>query len=194
MPLKLGLFGGSFDPPHKAHLALARAALRELNLNRLFLVPAARSPHKKGQAPVSARHRLAMARALAHGRKRMVVSPWEIQKGGVSYTYQTLRAFRRRYPKAQWFILMGGDALASFKHWRRWREILSNAGLVVGRRPGVKGSSSLNPQSVSYLKAPMPDISSTRLRRALREGKSVFRWVPQRVAGYIAREKLYSHD
>lgn len=163
---RVGLFGGTFDPPHRGHSALARAALRELKLDRLYVVPAGEPPLKPS-ASLPPLRRLALARRAFGRLPRTVVSPWEIRRRGPSYTYKTLEAFRRRHPGARWFLVMGGDSWGNFRRWKRWRGILSMATLAVGRRrgsppgridPAIKNGSLL-------LKASLPRISSTVLRR-----------------------------
>jgi nicotinate-nucleotide adenylyltransferase len=165
--LKFGLFGGSFDPVHRGHVALARAALRELRLDRLYVVPAARPPHKRGRTLSSAAVRLARLRAALQGIPRAVVSPWELRRRGVSYTVRTLGAFRRRFPRADWHVVLGGDSLRGFTSWRDWRGILRLARLGVGRRAGVS-TPRLPPavrRRVDFLNVRLPAVSSTELRR-----------------------------
>jgi nicotinate-nucleotide adenylyltransferase len=166
--VRIGLYGGSFDPPHQGHVALARAAVRELGLDRLYVVPAGRSPLKPAAPEASARRRLALARRAFGRLPRTVLSSWELRRKGPSYTYMTLRAFRRRHPSADWFLVVGGDSWRGFTKWRRWREILGLARLAVGRRAGVPatGISPAVRKASVVLKARLPKISSTEIRRA----------------------------
>lgn len=191
--LRLGLFGGSFDPVHKGHLALARAALRELKLERVYFVPARQSPLKEDQPSASARHRLAMLRQALRGEPRFRVEDWELRRAGPSYTYKTLRAFQRRFPGAQWHLLVGGDSLKSFTRWRRWKELLGTGRVAVGLRRGM----GLGPMPASvrsrvrFLKARLPQASSSEIRERLRRGRSVRSLVSAVVSRHIRNAGLY---
>jgi nicotinate-nucleotide adenylyltransferase len=163
--VRIGLFGGTFDPPHAGHVALARAAVRELKLDRLYVVPAGRPPLKAAR-PSPASRRLALSRLAFARLPKTVVSPWEARRPGFSYTHATLAAFRRRHPSAEWFLVIGGDSWRGFTRWRRWRDILKAARLAVGRRAGVPLSgvpAAVRRRSV-LLKVRPPRISSTEIR------------------------------
>ncbi|MGQ0645242.1 MAG: nicotinate-nucleotide adenylyltransferase [Elusimicrobiota bacterium] len=192
MALRLALFGGSFDPVHNGHLALARAARRELKLDRVYFVPAKIQPHKKDKIMAPAALRLELLR-LAVGRERgFLVSDWELRRPGVSYTENTLRAFRRRFPRAQWHLLVGGDALKNFTAWRNWRGLLAGARLTAARRRGL--SSGRLPRElrgrVLFLKARPPRVSSSEIRRRAAAGRSLAGLVPPAVAARIRRRGL----
>jgi nicotinate-nucleotide adenylyltransferase len=164
---RFGLFGGSFDPAHRGHAALARAAVREIPLDRLYVMPARRSPHKT--RPLSgSRHRLKALQSLFHRDRRVRVSPWELRRPGPSYTIDTLTAFQRRFPRMEWHVVMGGDSFSRFKSWRRWREILRRAGVAVASRPGAPRVRIPRAwkDRVLLLSSPMPKASSTALRKS----------------------------
>jgi len=189
---RYALFGGSFNPVHKAHLALARAARAELKLDRVFFVPARRPPHKSA-ALAPARHRVAMLRAALRGQKAATVDLWELRRPGVSYTHKTLAAFRRRWPRAHWTLLVGGDSAKDFESWRRWKWLLEHSDLVVGARRGVGGTglrASVR-RRAHVLKARLPKISASDVRRRVRGGDSISALVPPPVARYIRRHRLY---
>lgn len=163
--MRVGFFGGTFDPPHRGHVALARAAVRELKLDRLYVVPAGNPPLKPAP-PSDASRRLAASRKAFAPLPKTVVSPWEIRRPGLSYTHKTLSAFRRRHPRAEWFLVIGGDSWRSFPKWKRWREILTMARLAVGRRAGVPAGG-IHPEvrkASVVLKARLPRVSSTDIR------------------------------
>jgi nicotinate-nucleotide adenylyltransferase len=164
--VRIGLFGGTFDPPHAGHLALARAAVKELRLDRLYVVPAGNPPLKSVKPLTSARRRLALARRAFGGLPKTIVTPWEARRPGTSFTHKTLDAFRRRHPSAEWFLIVGGDSWRNFTRWRRWRDILKVARLAVGTRPGVPlvGASPAVRKATIFLKARMPRVSSTEIR------------------------------
>lgn len=184
-----GFFGGSFDPLQKGHIALALAALRERRLGRVYLVPAARSPLKKGGPLASARDRAAMVRAGIRGRRGLAVGSWELTRPGPSYTFQTLRRLRRAFPGRRWELILGEDSWRSFRRWRRWREIAGRHPLVVGKRadPGPAPG----PAGAFFLRARLPAVSSTDVRRWLGAGRSVARRVPGPVLDYIKKKGLY---
>src|SRR5689334_14328256 len=131
--MRVGIFGGSFDPPHVGHLLVAVDALERLGLDRMVLVPTAQQPLKvaRGGSHASAEERLAMTRLLADGDARFEVDPIEIERGGISYTVDTLEALAGRWPEAELFLLAGADVLGSFHRWREPERIRSLATLVV---------------------------------------------------------------
>jgi nicotinate-nucleotide adenylyltransferase len=191
--MKIGLLGGTFDPPHNGHLALARAARKELRLDRVWLVPAARSPFKAQTASAPARHRLKMVRLLARGAAGFSVGDMEVRRGGTSYSARTVRNFRKRFPKAEIFLILGGDAAGEFTKWRSWKFILKNVRLAVALRPAspVRLPLPIRRHAV-LLKSRMPSISSTEIREAVRRGPLTRGWMPAGVARYIRRHGLYS--
>jgi nicotinate-nucleotide adenylyltransferase len=185
--VRLGIFGGTFDPPHKGHAALARAAVRELKLDKLTIMPAGDPPLKAARPQASARDRLQMARLAFRSLPRTVVSPAETRRAGPSYTYQTLRDFRRRRPSAEWFLVVGGDSWRNFHKWRRWREILAGARLAVGLRAGTRpGAAPAVRAASTVLKARLPDVSSTAIRAGRAAGTA------PAVRRYIRAKSLYS--
>jgi nicotinate (nicotinamide) nucleotide adenylyltransferase len=186
--MKLGLFGGSFDPVHNGHLALARAALRELKLDRVYFVPAVRPPHKAGRTLAPTVDRLRMLELAVKSLPGVYVDRWELRQKGVSYTYKTLRAFLRRHSGAECRLLVGGDSWRKWRTWRRWRELLRDGRPVVGLRRGVARG---RVAGAAFLKAALPKISSSEIRARVKAGRSVSRLVPPGVAAYIRRRGLY---
>jgi nicotinate-nucleotide adenylyltransferase len=193
--MKLGFFGGSFDPVHKAHIALALAAQRELGLDRVYFIPAGLPPHKLEGLRSSAAHRIKMLKLALSGYPKFQISLWEIRRGGVSYTERTLRAFRRRFPKAEWYLIVGGDSLSNFTAWRRWKYLLKQSPVVVGVRPKAamkKIPKTLQSRTI-VLKTKLPDISSTEVRERVRHGRSIRSLVPAAVGRYIEGQNLYGN-
>jgi nicotinate-nucleotide adenylyltransferase len=193
LPLRYALFGGSFDPVHRGHLALATAAAVELRLDRVFFVPAYSPPHKAKGALSVPKHRVAMLRRAIRSNPRFRVSDWEIRRRGTSYTYRTLQAFRRRFPRAEWWLLVGGDSLRNWTTWRRWQWILANSCVAVARRSGVPLTtlSALVHKRVVFLRVRLPAVSSSEVRRRARAGRPIASLVPPGVASYIRRQGLY---
>lgn len=191
---RVGLFGGSFNPPHVAHLAVAEAARDQVGLDRVLWVPAATAPHKQGRPITEAHHRLAMTRLAVAGNAAFEVSPVEIERGGVSYTVDTVRAVQAEHPETELYLILGGDSLAQFASWREPEEILRRASLIVYPRPGadLAGVDPSVMARATVLDRPLLDPSSTTLRRLLRAERSVRYLVPDAVLAYIAEHGLYS--
>lgn len=162
------IYGGSFDPPHKGHLALAAAALRQLKPSALYFVPGFRTPFKDSRPVPFAGRKAMLEAALAAsglaGRPEIKISSYEARLGRVVYTYETLEYFRRLHPGAPLYFLMGSDCLAGFKGWKRWRSILKNAGLLAGLRPGHSPGRGV---PFTALKGRFPRVASSGLRAEL---------------------------
>ncbi len=188
---RIGLFGGSFDPVHRGHIALARAAVREQKLDRVIFIPAGKSPLKRKplSPPV---HRRSMLRLALSGNPRFTLSDFELKASGPSYTIRTLRYFRKKYPAGRLFLLMGGDAFLSFRKWKEWKKIAELCTIVVARRRGASEISKrfirLTRADVRILKSSIPAVSST----ALRGGRFSSVPLPRGVGRYIQAHGLYS--
>jgi nicotinate-nucleotide adenylyltransferase len=204
---RFAIFGGSFNPIHNGHLAMARQALVFLRLERVIFVPASLSPHKRGDHEMaSPGDRLAMCRAAIRGRPGFAVWDGEINRGGVSYTINTLRVLRKFYgKKTQIFFLVGADALADLPSWRAVRQIMRLAQPVVlqrRRHPLSEKiwrtlSKRLDRQAVNALRTGVipvrkKDVSATEIRRRIRLGRSVRGLLPAAVGTYAAQRGLYA--
>jgi nicotinate-nucleotide adenylyltransferase len=186
--VRLGIFGGSFDPPHVGHLLVVTDACEALRLDRLIFVPAAVQPLKGGQASATARHRLEMVRLLVADDTRFTVDPIEIEREGLSYTVETLAAFAERHPEAERFFLVGMDVLASFGQWREPERVLRLATLAVMQRAGETGPV---PAGAVRVETRRVDVSSTEIRNRVRTGRAIRGFVPDAVAAYIEGQRLY---
>jgi len=192
---RIGLFGGTFDPPHLGHLALAEWARTRLRLERVVFMPAGTPPHKRGRRLTDAAHRLAMTRLAVRGNAAFEVSDLEARRTGPSFTVDTLHALRARHPGARFYLLMGADSLADFPTWREPTAIARLATLVVAARPvstrprPPRRSPRL--RRVIVLDNPVIAISSSALRARSRAGASLRYLVPDPVAAYIGRHGLY---
>jgi nicotinate-nucleotide adenylyltransferase len=190
--VRIGLLGGSFDPPHHGHLLAAGDACEALGLDRLIFIPAAVQPLKVGQTAATPEQRLRMVQLLAGGDSRFAVDSVEIDRGGLSYTVDTLTTLAARWPAAELFWLIGADVPASFAKWRDPQRIAELATLVVLRRAGnAEPDLSGMPAAAKVLATRRIDISSTEIRQRVREGKSIRGFVPDAVAELIAAERLY---
>ena len=191
---RIGLFGGTFDPPHAGHLALAECAREQLRLDQVLFVPAGSPPHKRGQRRSSASARVAMTRLAVRGNPAFRVSTLEVRRRGPSLTLDTLRHLRATHPKARLFLLMGADSLDDFRSWHEPEAIAALATLAVARRPGAaRRARSATPRAwrVVHLGNPGLELSSSDVRARVRAGRSVRYLVPDAVAGYVARHRLY---
>ncbi len=190
MAPRIGLFGGTFDPPHTGHLLLALDALDHLALDALVLVPAARQPLKQGVAMTAPEHRLAMTRALAAAEPRLRVDGSEVARGGLSYTIDTVRALKAAQPDAELVLLLGADAAALLPQWREPQALAALVQVAVAGR----GSESVQlPAGFNARSFPMRrvDISATEIRARVAAGRSIRGFVPDAVADYIVAHGLY---
>lgn len=190
---RIALFGGSFNPPHVGHLALAEAARDEAGLDRVLWMPAATPPHKQDAALPAGHHRLAMTTLATEGNHAFAASDLELRRAGVSYTVDTLRTLHAEHPNAELVLLIGGDSLVQFGSWREPEEILRRATLLVYPRSGADFTD-LDPavlRRVTMLERPLLDLSATAVRALLRAGRSARYLVPDRVLAYAAEHGLY---
>ena len=195
--MKIGLFGGSFDPPHLGHVKLVTAAAARCELDRAVIIPAACSPFKQNVYCGDA-DRMEMCRLSFPSICE--ISDYEISRGGVSYTVETVRHFRRLYPGTELFLIVGEDQLLLFPKWYRWKEILRNAGLIAAVRSSGKNRALLERFADERLRewgavtvlefTPIP-ISSTMLRRALAENAPTEGMLTPETADYIKEKGLY---
>ncbi len=196
LPLRLGVFGGTFDPPHVGHVAVARDVADALALDRVLWIPAGVPPHKRGHAVSPAGVRLAMVRAAAAEDPRFEASDLETARPGPSYTVDTLRALRARHPAAELFLILGADQLRTFgRGWREPAEILRLATPVLMDREGemTQDVASDLPGMERALHVPVTrvDVSATRIRAAMAGREDVTALVPPRVLEVVRREGLY---
>jgi nicotinate-nucleotide adenylyltransferase len=211
---KVGVFGGTFDPIHLAHLRCAEEARELLDLDSILLVPSADPPHKRARAVTAARHRLAMAREAAAGHPSFRVSTLEIDRAGLSFTIDTLRQLGQSHPQWKLTLLMGIDAFAEIDTWKDYEAIFEEVDVAVLSRPPCPrdklraltpvavrrhfrysaGRNSLihrNGNRVSFLSVSALDISASDIRDRVRKGRSIRYLVLPAVERYIEREKLY---
>lgn len=199
---RIGILGGSFNPVHNGHLILAQDALEQFGLHRVLFIPAAQPPHKPSVALAPAADRLAMLRLAVAGDPRFEVSDLELQRGGVSYTVDTLRLLRAERPEAVLSFIIGGDSLRELHTWKDIYAILDLAELVTVARPGFR-TDDLN-EATLRLRDPWPrrlaaqvasghlvEISSTDIRQRVARGRSIRYLVSGPVEQYIADHALY---
>lgn len=185
---KVGLLGGTFNPPHIAHLIMANEAYYALNLDEVRLMPNAIPPHKVKPEDATAEQRFHMTELAAEMVPHFTVEPYEIKHGGVSYSYDTLRALTALEPEVEFYFIIGGDMIDMLDEWYHIEELTKLVHFVGVHRPGSVGSTSL---PVQKIEAPMVDLSSTMIRERLHAGKPVTFIVPAAVEEYIRKEGLY---
>jgi nicotinate-nucleotide adenylyltransferase len=190
--MRIGMLGGSFDPPHVGHLLIAVDAFDALGLDRLVFIPAAIQPLKAGQAGASTPDRLEMVRRLVGDDPRFGVDAIEAERQGLSFSVETVTAYAERYPDADRFFLVGADVIESFGLWREPDRIARLAQIVVVRRGdvAVTGAAAAS-HGFRQLETRRIDVSSTEIRRRIRAGQSIHGFVPPAVAEYIAANGLY---
>ena len=189
---RVGIFGGSFDPVHNAHVALARQALSELALDELIWLPAGQ-PWQKRRVLAPVADREAMVRLAIEGEPRFTLSRIEIERQGPSYTIDTVRELRAQRPGLSWHLVIGQDQYAGFHTWHGWEELLGLVTLAIANRPGAPLSADPQVLRVPHeaVALPMMNVSSTDIRSRLARGQGINDLVPAPVARYIARHHLY---
>ena len=211
---RIGVLGGTFDPLHLGHLRAAEVVRDALALDEVLFVPAATPPHKSGPAVTEAHHRLRMVEAALGVEPWFAVSRVEIERGGPSYTIDTLALLASARPDTRFYFVTGSDAFVEIRTWSRWRELLSRYSFVVHERPGfplerakavVAGEPNLrvvegeafgvelrsDRPEIFLVRRPMLNVSSTEIRRSVREKRSIRYLVPEAVAAYIRENRLY---
>jgi nicotinate-nucleotide adenylyltransferase len=197
--VRLGILGGTFNPPHIGHLICAQEAHRELRLDRVLMIPARIPPHKPVEHEPGAEHRLELCRRAAAGDDRFEVSTLELSREGPSYTVDTLHELTANDPQAELFLIVGGDIAAGLPRWREPERVLELATVAVAKRRGTARSSvdtaleSLpGGERAQFFSMPRIGVSSTLVRRRVRSGQPIRYLVPDAVAGYIAEHRLYA--
>jgi len=188
---RIGLLGGSFDPVHHGHLLVAQAACDELALSRVFFIPAAQSPFKPDTNPAPPHQRLRLLRLALAGRSNYEIDAQELQRGGPSYTIDTVRDYARRFANSQLFYLIGADHIAQLAKWRSSEELARLAEFVVIPRPG-ETPAILQPPFRQRTLAGVPlGVSSSQIRARIKAGLSIDLLVPNAVAEAIRNDRLY---
>lgn len=190
--MRIGLYGGSFDPVHRGHLLVAQAALEELNLDRLVFIPASQSPFKPGLQPADGGKRLRWLRLALAGQTRCQVDTVELDRGGVSYTIETVRIFKESHPAATLFYLVGADHVPQLPQWRDAESLAGLVEFVVIPRPGAFPVSTPGVFRLRHLKGWPINVSSSQIRERIRHGLSVRHLVPEAVAEDLENGQVYS--
>ncbi len=199
---KIGIYGGSFNPVHLGHLLLAETCREAVCLDEIWWIPAATSPFKEGCDAADSSARIEMLRLATAGNPAFRIEPIEVERGGLSYTVDTLQALHEAHADCRWYLLMGADSLAGFPKWHEPAKILELAKLVFVARPGadkldttilepIASRSQINDIERLQVEMPQVDISSTELRQRVASGKSIRYRTPRAVEQYIREHGLY---
>ena len=196
MPRQIGIYGGSFNPPHIAHLIIAETIRDQFGLDLIFWVPNYTAPHKSPKEFAKASHRLQMTRLTVQSNDAFVVSSLEIDRGGISYTVDTVNHLQRSHPDDIFHFLMGEDSLNDFMQWRSPEQIINRVPLIVYKRFPSRTSTSevesLYPNRIAFADAPLLEISSSTIRRRIQAHQSVRYLLPNSVLSYIQLHNLYT--
>ena len=199
-PLKIGILGGTFDPPHLGHLWLATLAADALGLDRVLLMPAARPPHKSGRQITNAADRVLMARLAISGDPLLEISLVEMERSGPSYTVESIEALRERHGSGtRLVLLMASDTLAQIDTWRQPDRLLELAEWAIGPRPGtpmpepgvLRGRFGPAADRIHLLEGPALEVSGTEIRRRVAAGRAIRYLVPRAVEELIRERGLY---
>ncbi len=203
---RTGLFGGSFNPVHIAHLILAERVREEADLDRVVFVPARRPPHKPERPLAGGHHRIQMLERAIGDHPRFETSTAELDRAGPSYTLRTVRAFRENLDEeSELYLLLGGDSVLDLPNWWRAHELVEEVSLIAVERPGYRlddlsvVSDAFDEEVVSQIRQnlvqmPLMDLSATDIRRRRQEGLSIRYLVPDSVREYICQEGLYDNS
>jgi nicotinate-nucleotide adenylyltransferase len=199
--VRVGILGGTFNPPHLGHLVCAQEAHRELGLDRVLFIPASIPPHKPVEHEPGAEHRLALCRLAVDGDQRFEVSDLELQRDGPSYTVDTLQELTSNLSQPELFLIVGGDIAVGLPRWHEPERVLELATLAIAKRQGtaraaIEGSLGSLPggERARFFTMPRIGVSSTMVRRRVRGGQPIRYLVPDPVASYIERHNLYAEE
>jgi nicotinate-nucleotide adenylyltransferase len=191
--MKIGFLGGSFDPVHFGHLIAAQDVYEQCKLDRLFLVPAAQAPLKPDDVQSTTEDRWQMLQAACEWDRRLEISDYELRKGGLSYTIDSVRHFRAKFPHDELRWIIGGDQLPQLQKWKEIDELAKMIEFILLERPNHPGQPCPEIPGLRLLRCAghLIEISSSELRQRVRAGRPLHYFCPQNVIAYIERKKLY---
>ena len=200
---KYGIMGGTFNPIHLAHLYIAYEAKEQLNLDKFIFIPAGNPPHKKNNGIIDAEYRYNMVKKAIEGYEDFIISDYEVNKNGYSYTYETLKYLKNKYYDTEIFFISGGDSLMDIEKWREPEQVLKNCTFVAFNR-GVYTKEILSEQKkkledkykckITLLDVVDIDISSSIIRKRIQDGKRVDFFLSKEVKDYIEENALYKGE
>lgn len=187
---KIGIIGGTFDPPHFGHLIIAQEVLESFCLDEIWFMPSAIPPHKDREDILDANTRLELLKRAIADHPQFSVSTIELERSGKSYTYDTMKQLKERYPDTLFYFLIGGDMIDSLHTWYEIEQLLELVQFIGLRRPGYVSKSRFS-ERILEIEVPQIDISSSLIRNRIRAGKSIRYFVPEQVRTYIEMGNLY---
>ncbi|WP_158737490.1 nicotinate-nucleotide adenylyltransferase [Alteribacillus sp. YIM 98480] len=190
MKTKIGLLGGTFDPPHTAHLIIAQEALTALRLDEVWFIPVHTPPHKTREKMADPYERFDMTNKAIKGNKCFQASAIELERKGPSYTVETVKTLKEMTEDTEFYFIIGGDMAEQLENWKRIEELKRMVTFVVAQRPGYETPQNEN-ASIMHIKVPQMEISSTLIRERRYQGKSIRYYVPEEVWEYIEERNLY---
>ncbi|MDD6620082.1 MAG: nicotinate (nicotinamide) nucleotide adenylyltransferase [Eubacteriales bacterium] len=200
--IKTGIFGGAFNPIHNGHLNLAKKYLEVLNLDRIIFIPTALPPHKTDRFLASKEDRFNMLELAISDCDRLEISDIEFQRQGKSYTYDTLRLLREKYPNDDFYLIIGADQFLTFNLWYRYRDILDIASICTAARENGNQREKiidfsnkldgLDKNRFHLLNSDAVEVSSSQVREKIKKGEDVSSLIPEKVYNYIVEKGLYS--
>ncbi|WP_252311664.1 nicotinate-nucleotide adenylyltransferase [Sinobaca sp. H24] len=190
MSERIGIVGGTFDPPHIAHLMLAEEALHSLNLDEVWFIPVYTPPHKNMKSDSTPEQRLELIKAAVNDHPDFHVSTIEYERRGPSYSIDTIRALKEEYTNASFYFIIGGDMKAQLHTWKDIELLKKLVTFAVADRPGYFAEK-MDEDGIQYIEAPLLDISSTDIRERMRLGKSIRYYVTEEVRDFIEKQGLY---
>lgn len=189
---RIGIFGGTFNPPHLGHLIVAEHVQSMLSLDTIYFVPSFISPHKKRGEETLASHRLKMVRLAIRTNKKFACSDLEIKQKDISYSYRTIESFHKAFPSSRLFLLIGADNFVDFSTWKYPGRICDEATLVVmSRSAHAPAAGTQFAAAAKFVDVPDIEISSTEIRKRIKQGKSIRYLVPEVVRRYILEHGIY---
>ncbi|WP_088102548.1 nicotinate-nucleotide adenylyltransferase [Halalkalibacter urbisdiaboli] len=190
---RIGLFGGTFDPPHLGHMLIAQEVLYELEMDEIWFVPVHVPPHKQRQSLTSGSDRIGMLHVATKDEPRFKVSTIEIDRDGKSYTVDTVKLLKEKYPEHRFFFLIGGDMIDYLPKWERIDELMTLVTFIGAKRPGAISKSEYS-KWIEYVDVVQVDFSSTMIRERVRQGQPIRFMVPREVEAYIKERGLYGEE
>ncbi|MCM3710826.1 nicotinate-nucleotide adenylyltransferase [Sporosarcina luteola] len=185
---KVGLLGGTFNPPHIGHLIMANEVKYALQLDEVRLMPTSIPPHKADPSDATPEHRLRMVELAVSGIPGLSASSFEVDRGGISYTFETIKAMKEQEPDTDFHFIIGGDMIDMLPNWYKIDELMKIVKFVGVGRPGTEGKTHY---PITMVQIPEIDLSSTLIRNRLQTGGTIQFLVPEKIGTYIRQEELY---
>lgn len=189
---RIGILGGTFNPPHLGHLLMAEQVGNQLELDEVWFMPTAKPPHAPGKTTIASQHRVKMIQLAIENNPLFKVQPYEIHRGGVNYTIDTMKHFVQTYPESDFYFIIGSDSANDLSTWKDIDELVQLVQFVGVRRPGEFPYQGQYP--ILWVDSPLIDLSSTEIRLRVYLEQSIRYQVPRKVEEYIQKHKLYEMD